>query len=300
MDVIASNFQKSQRSLPGSKQAGWKMPSFQTHLTILDLPHELILIVLESVESLSDLAALIKTAPSFNNVWKTRTASISAAILPTAIECYSQALMLEEDLHPEEPVGFEMVLQRHSRIVRAARCANEVWDLFLLDFATEYFTNSPEIIRRLHYRNHRHDFKLMLYWMWRVVGASAYKPFKLPADLCSNLHRLPRGHLLPLCEVTAWLGGKLSAQVKNTIAKMRNVYRPRDRVRYSYHDRWMVCCEELWNLDFFTKCHNDYFVRHLQVTPLRPPYGRMYHSYNFFGYRDQLQIARRSLCRLYY
>lgn len=276
------------------------MPSSQIPPTILDLPHELILIVLEFVDSLSDLAALINTAPIFNHVWKTRTASISAAILPTAIECYPQAFSLEEGLHPEAPVTFEMVLQRHSRIVKAARCVNEVWDLFLPDFATEYFIDSPENSRRLHYREHRHDFKSMLYFMWSVVGASAYKPFKLPADLCSNLHRLPRRYTLPLCEVTAWLGRNVSTQLKSTIAKMRNIYCPRDRVRYSYQGRWMVCCEELWDSDFFTRWHHDYFLRDLQLTPLRPPFGRMYYSCNFFRYRDALQIARRRFCSIRY
>ena len=260
--------------------------------TLLDFPHELVLIVLESVNSLTDLAALINTAAIFNNVWKTRTASISAAILSTAIECYQRACSLEEELHPEAPVGFEMVLQRHSRIVKAARCANEAWELFLPDFAPEYFSNPPELLSVLHYTDHRHGFKSMFYYMWGVVGASAYKPFKLPADLCASLHRLPRRYIVPLCEVTAWLGGKLSTRLKRIIAKMRNVYCPRDRVRYSYQDRWMVCCEELWHLDFFTKCHNSFFVRDLQVAPLRPLFGRMYHSPNFFNNRDALQIAR--------
>ena len=274
------------------------MPSSQIPPTILDFPHELILNVLESTDSLSDLVALINTAPIFNNVWKTRTASISAALLSTTIECYPQALSLEEVLHPEAPVGFEMILQRHTRIVKAARCVNEAWNLFQLDFALEYLGDSSKSLSLLHYRDHRHDFKSMLYYMWRLVGASAYKPFKLPADLCSNLRQLPQRYFLPLCEVTVWLGGKVSTQLKRALARMRNVYCPCDRVRFSYQDRWRVCCEELWNLGCFTKCHNDYFVQDLQVAPLRPPYGRMYHCYTYFSCRDALQIARRRFYQL--
>ena len=274
------------------------MPSSQIPPPILDLPHELILIVLESVDSLSDLASLIKTAPIFNNVWKARTASISAAILPTAVECFPHALSLEKGLHPEAPVGFDLSLQRHSRIVKAARCANEAWELFLFDFTPEYlFSNSPES-PMLHYGDHCFDFKSMFFFMWWVVGDSAYKPFKFPTDLCAALDQLPRRYILALCEVTAWLGSKLSSQLKRIITKMRNVYCPRDRVRYSYQDRWMVCCEQLWNSDFFTKYHNDYFLHDLQLAPLRPPYGRMYHSCNLFAYRDALQIARERFCEL--
>ena len=274
------------------------MPSSQIHPTILDFPHELILTVLESIDSLSDLAALINTAPIFNNVWKSRTASISAALLSTTIECYPQALSLEEELHPEAPAGFEMNLQRHSRIVKAARCANEAWNIFQLHFTLEYLSDSSESLSLLHYRDHRNDFKLMLYYMWRVVGASAYKPFKLPADLCSNLRRLPRRYILPLCEVTAWLGGKSSTQLKRTLARMRRVYCPCDRVRFAYRNRWRKCCEELWNSGFFTKCHTDYFVQDLQVAPLPRPFRRMYHYNTYFLFRDELQIARRRFYQL--
>ena len=269
------------------------MPSSQIPPSILGYPHELILMILESVDSLSDLAALISTAPIFNNVWKARTASISAAVLSTAIDCYPHALSVEKDLHPEAPVGFEMVLQRHSRIVKAARCANEVWQLFLLDFAPEYFTNLPESLSLGHYNDHRLDFKSMLYWMWLVVVASYYRPFAFPAGLYANIHRLPQWYILPLCEVTAWMGGKLCTRLKRIIAKMRNVYPPCDRVRFSYQDQWLACCEKLWQLDGFTKLHTDYFIRELQVAPLNPPYGPMYHSCNLFSNLDALRIARR-------
>lgn len=266
--------------------------------TILDLPHELILIVFESLQSLSDLGALINTAPIFNNVWRTSTASISTAILPTAIECYPQAFSLEQGLHPEVPVGFEMSLQRHSRIVKAACCANEVWDLFLLDFDLAIL-HYPASSKPQHLTDHRQDFKSMFYYIWGVVGASTYKPFKLPADLCSNLHRLPRRYILALCEVIVWLAEKVLTKFKTTISKMRHIHSPCDHVRYSYQDRWIVCCEALWRSDFFTKLHIDYFVQDLQVAPLRPPYGRLYHSCNFFAYRGPLLFARREFCRLY-
>lgn len=268
------------------------MPASPNTPGILDLPHELIFMVLGFTNSIPDLAALIRTAPVFNNVWKLRTASISEAVLSKDIESFPQTLLLEETLHPEPPIGFDMKVQRHNRIVKAALCANEAWNLFLRDWKAK----TPY---RGHYPIHDSDrpmFKETLYWMWRVVATATYKPFlSLPQGLNENLDQLSRWHILPLCELTVWLAGRSNARLKRMTAKMRKTYLPRDRTRYAYHHRWVDCCQQLWHSSYFTKCHNDHFLHDLRAAPIiGPPYGRLYYGPNYWELYHRLSAARQS------
>ena len=263
--------------------------------SILDLPHELIVLVLELTSSVPDLAALIGTAPIFNNVWKLRTASISEAVLSKDIECYPQALLLENTFHPEPLVGFEMTVQRHSRLVKAARCADEAWKLLLSDFTGR--TSYQKIPYPIH-DSDRPMLKEVFYWLWRVVGTATYRPFRFPADLKENLDQLSRWHILPLCELTVWFAGRLNARLKRTTAKMRNTHLPRDRTRYAYHCRWVDCCEQLWRLGRFTDRRNDHYQHDLHVVPMWTPRGHIFYGPNYWFLYERLSAARQSYERV--
>ena len=251
---------------------------------ILRLPHEFLFMIFEYMDSLSDLVALIRTSATFNTIWKTRTASISTIVLTWNIECYSEALSLEEKLCPEPAAGFEAAVRRHERIIKAASCVDNAWKLFCSNYVR--VTNE----HRLYYRAR---FKKMFYWTWKIVGASIYRPFKLPKELRDELALLQfqQLYILPLCELTVWIAGTYNSGIKKNFAAMHKIYPSRDRVRFAYHDRWTTCCEQLWQFNDFQKCHQDHFALSLQTNPLLP---------SFYSVRNDafLQESRWKSCEV--
>ena len=86
------------------------------HTSILDLPCELILYILEDGDSTSDLSALIATAPIFRDVWKVHTATMSTKVLSREIGCWLEALELDEARRSNSPVELTAEIRRHDRM----------------------------------------------------------------------------------------------------------------------------------------------------------------------------------------
>lgn len=105
--------------------------------TLLDLPAELIVNILESAPDSHGLFALILTAPAFALVWKPHAFTISHTVLRRSVECYSSARQLDLTSTLIFPTLFEQTVQRHKRILATASCVDAFYELFLDDYITE-------------------------------------------------------------------------------------------------------------------------------------------------------------------
>ena len=63
--------------------------------TLLDLPAELILHILEAAGDSADLFSLVLTNPGFSSVWRTHAATIAPKVLARSVDCYSKAQQLD-------------------------------------------------------------------------------------------------------------------------------------------------------------------------------------------------------------
>ena len=227
--------------------------SFPDSSGLLHLPTEVILYILEAVDSLSDLRCLILTAPQFNHVWRAHTTSISSAVLSRKIDCFAEASTLEESVHSELPVGFGPALERHKRIISAACLASTAYELFREDYnPTLYY----QFVVHWHDED-RQSFKRCFYWVWVAVVTSTYKPFRLQKPLCP--FPLPREDTLALCELIVWVRAGTYTVVSPLLSRTYGLYHHSDRVRCAQSRRWQVCCRDIWQKPEFEKVRAAYW-----------------------------------------
>ena len=219
-----------------SRALGPKMPK------LLDLPHELVLSILQNTE-LPELYSAILSHSTFNNIWKSHTSTISKAVLSNSIECPPEAMHLAHAASSERPIDFAEAVERHKRIVSAAKCVSDMYDAYLHD-VDAYLHDALAYPRlQLLCPETRRACIRAFYWLWSAVLTSQYKPFKAAKPMA----RLPPRAMLTLCEIFLWIPVQAYACVYSPIAKARRIYPPlSSRPRVAQHRRWQICCQRLW------------------------------------------------------
>ena len=215
---------------------------------VLSAPPEIISEILQYLD-ISGLYSAIRAHSRFNNSWKLNTATISASVLNRSIDCYPQALRLDQVGVLTHPAGSEAILQRNNRIVAAAQCVSSTYDLYLQNLVAcrgDRFSHSRRPLCHLNNDTNRQAFKQAIYWLWEMILTAEYvggydKDCRLPKPLEQH----PRLVLLSLCEFLSWK--PMYSGLYNIISRTRRVYNsfPR-RPRLSHHMRWLMCCDVLW------------------------------------------------------
>ncbi|KAG7005303.1 hypothetical protein G7Y79_00020g048310 [Physcia stellaris] len=253
------------------------MPSARKHLGPGDLPVELILAILENLD-LSDLYSAIRAAPIFNRVWRLHTASISAASLARSIECYPEALQLDQALQSTTFHRFESPLKRHNRLVLATKCVSAAYQTFLQDYLKEYRLGGRFRFYEFYEDNEedRMAFKRAFYWFWRLALSETYRP---------TTHRRPNGTnpyessqlSKPLDfprRCTVFFVWGLLAYIRReayrclfvVLSKVQRVYgKGEDRQRQSIQWRWQNYSEQLWNDPGFVALRKKYWENDVLV-----------------------------------
>ena len=237
--------------------------------TLLDLPAELILYILEAASDSADLFSLILTSPGFASVWRTHAATIAPKVLARSVECYSEAQQLDIACYmPPQKVNtasdlirhptFEEAAKFHKRILTGARAIDSLYTCFLADVQFlrpfEHLATAEE----------RQSTKRALYYLWRLVRASSFSPRKAGQCIISlplNLN-IPQFHdTLPLCKILDWVhhNGTSSSRLQKLIMKTHKIYGLMDKVRYAHPQRWLKCCEALWRADAFRLSRRKYW-----------------------------------------
>ena len=232
----------------------------------LHLPVEIALYILQAASSASCLKSLILVAPSFNNVWKAYTASISSVVLGRSIEGFDDVLKLEETVHPQLAAGFEPALERHKRLSSAASLASSAFEDFVYDYPHTFSCNLWHVQPYLAEPLGRRSFKRCFYWLWMLVITSEYKPlvFHQPLDPFP----LRRSDTLCLCELIIWivLGSGKYTTPSSIFGKAYRIYHLKDRVRCAQHRRWELCCKSLWQQVPFQQARRDHWSLDLGMT----------------------------------
>jgi len=229
--------------------------------TLLDLPAELSLCILEAAHDSNDLFSLILTAPSYASIWKHHTASVSAKVLARSIECYSSARQLDLDLYPvtqqpgfasnlNDASGFHEAVQSHRRILDVDRCVDAFYTLFLEDCTHDSWGS-------YHYEatiEERQSIKRALYYIWRLVRTSTYgrkKAGDRPVSLPPNLNNPELSDTLATVEIMSWAYNQSSSSIrlKGLISRAHKIYDPTDNVQCAQLKRWQLCCHALWRVD---------------------------------------------------
>ena len=252
---------------------------------LLDLLVEILLYILQAANSLSDLKSLILAAPSFNNVWKAYTASISLGVLGRTIEGFDQVLKLEETVHPKLAAGFEPAIQRLKRITSAARLASCAYEDYIFNFShnsvyrelfpafdsgqEEFCLRDPES---------RRSFKRSFYWLWMLVVTSEYKPLVLHQPL--DPFPLRRSDVLTLCELSGWIVDGVFPPPFSIFSKAYRIYKRKDRVRCAQNRRWQLCCISLWQQIRFRQVRRDHWSLDLGMIVSEP----FYEAPNAYGH----------------
>jgi hypothetical protein len=231
--------------------------------TLLDLPAEIILHILEAAHDSNDLFSLILTAPIFASIWKLYAASVSTKVLAHTIECYPSARQLDLDVYPltQQPglashvnvaSGFYETVQSHRRILEVDRCVDAFYTLFLKDctrrddvWGPYYFEANIE---------ERQRFKNAFYYVWRFVKTSTYGPKKAgycPISLPPNLNNPELSDTLVIVEIMSWMyhHGCSNARLNKLFSRAHKIYGPTDRVQCAQSQRWIMCCHALWEVD---------------------------------------------------
>lgn len=207
---------------------------------LLDLPPEIVLYILKHLD-VSGLYAAIRSHSIFNSSWKSHNRLISAAVLSNSIESYPEAFQLEQAAHSEIPTDFQAVVRQNKRMMDAARCVSNIYELYLEDYVR------PWLLSRKHHKltgKNRRAFKRAFYWYWKAVLTAQYKPFRAlkPLDQLS-----PRA-VLSLCELLLWVASKSFSCLYGPIARTQRIYgRLYNRPRLSAHRKWQICTDNLWD-----------------------------------------------------
>ncbi|CAF9938289.1 MAG: hypothetical protein HETSPECPRED_001020 [Heterodermia speciosa] len=242
---------------------------------LLDLPVEIVLYILQAADSLSDLKSLILTAPSFNNVWKVYTASISRGVLGRNIECLDEILNLEKAVHPKLAAGFGPALERVKRITSAACLASSAYEDYIFIYSRisfyqdllvpcgsgreEFCLRDPE---------NRRSFKRSFYCLWMLVITSEYKPLVPRQPL--NPFPLQRKDVLSLCELAIWILSHVTPAPSSLFRKASRIYNLKDHVRCLQNRRWELCCISLWQQPHFGQIRREHWSLDLGLTITEP------------------------------
>ncbi|KAL8788234.1 MAG: hypothetical protein Q9195_007403 [Heterodermia aff. obscurata] len=247
--------------------------------TLLDLPVEIVLYILQAADSFSDLKSLILTAPSFNNVWKAYTASISSGVLARNIEGFAQVLKLEETVHPKLAAGFEPAIERIKRITSAACLAECAYEGYVFNYSrnTRYKNlfvccDSGQEKFCLRDPESRRSFKRSFYWLWLLVITSESKPLVLHQPL--DPFPLRRTDVLSLCEILWWIVAVYENPPQLSIfRKAYRIYNVEERVRCPHNRRWELCCITLWKAPRFQQTRREYWSLDLGISVPEPSLG---------------------------
>lgn len=248
------------------------MDSPQESPRMIRLPGEIVLCILQAVHSLSDLKSLILTAPSFNDVWKVYTASISSVILERSIEGFDELLKLEVTVHPKCSAGFEPALERLKRIVSAASLASRTHKDFVRDYSRSISPYNPlQLESYLEEPEGRKSFKRSFYWLWTFVITSEYKALAHHQPL--DPFPVRRSDILSLCELTVWIISFAYPPPSSILGKAYRIYNRKDRVRCAQTRRWELCCVSLWQQVPFQQARRDHWSLDLGLTVSEPRHG---------------------------
>lgn len=271
---------------------------------LTNLPVEIILCIMEELDSPTDLMSLILTAPFFNNLWKRHTFHISTAVLSNSLDCFPEsAKRLEEAVHPEHPVGFHAAVARHTRMLRAAQYISYMYELFKANY------------RRTPYPNKNQDriwFETSFYFLWHHVVTASYKPFRFVHQHQIDDHfPLPEeDNLLTLCELIVWIRNIQDHKVASDqiFRRAGRIYRHRSSLdnndniidRYgnsgggsttnkkqlSQSKRWSICCAAVWYHPWFEEVRKDYWIIGLHLHTPEP--GGWYPGDMYFHARPRI------------
>ena len=210
---------------------------------LLDLPPELVLSILQNIE-LPELYPTIRSNSIFNNIWKLHTSTISTAILSNSIECFPEAMHLAHAASSERHINFEKAIEKHKRVVSAAKCVSDMCDAYLHNGNPYLHDALP--YRRFHllHPETRRACIRAFYWLWTAVLTSQYKPFRA----VKPMNRLPPRAMITLCEIFLWIPVQGWACFYSLITKTRRIYPPlNSRLRLAQHRRWQICCQKFWH-----------------------------------------------------
>ena len=252
IEGLASLPQRRFSNLPSFAQ--WrKKPTWPSGVARLsDLPPEIVLYVLKEL-NVSGLYAAIRSHRIFNDSWKFNTRLISAAVLSKSVECYPAAVKLDRTAVADLPAGFQAVVEQSKRILNAAECISVMYEIWLQDVVD--FPGPTTCPGRLHYVKslaNRKAFKCAVYWIWRMVLTTQYKPFQLQKPL----EKLPARATLSVCEILIWIRETAYTCLYGPISKMQRIYANLNpRPRLLQHRRMELCLRALLeDAEFDTNC----------------------------------------------
>ena len=235
-------------------------------LDVLGLPSELVLSILQNLE-LPELYSAIQSHSIFNNIWISHTSTVSTAVLSNSIECFPEAMHLANAASPERPAKFEEAVEKHKRIVYAAKCVSDMYDVYLHDVdAYIHYTLTFSRLQSLLPETRRACIRAF-YWLWEAVLTSQYKPFKA----AKSMNRLPPRAMLSLCEIFLWIPVQAYASIYSPIARARRIYPPlSSRPRLAHHRKWQICCQRLWYDPEFRANRREAWTKILEIKAEEP------------------------------
>jgi len=287
---------QSSTDMPQSRKKRRTLKTLRTHRwphthgtprTLLDLPTELHLYILEAAHDSNDLFSLILTAPNFASVWKLHAASVSAKVLARSIECYPSAIQLDLDIYPltQQPgfasdlnvaSDFYETVQSHRRILEVDRCVNAFHTLFVEDctrdnWGSYHYESSSEESQR----------KRALCYVWRLVKTSIYgrqKAGHCPISLPPHLNNPELSDTLATVEIISWVywvyyDDCSSIHLERLILEAYKIYGPTDKVRCAQLRRWIECCNALWRADAHRLLRQKYWDA-IGLKQAEPPWLR--------------------------
>ena len=252
--------------------------------SLLDLPPELIVHILECAHDLTDLFSLILTNRTFASLWKNHATSISPSVLSRNIDCFESAWANDIACFSANPTptDFKQALQRHQRVLAGARCIDAMYTHFLKDWIVDiHQENIYDGPMPYEYRprysptpQERQSTKRAFYYLWRIVRTSSYSLQKTKISynerqlfgrhdifLSPELDKLERHEILPLCEVIGWVWyyGQMKKHLIKLFKQLYRIYGPMDKARCPQPQRWYLCSQAFWNSASFCRTRQEHW-----------------------------------------
>ena len=115
------------------------------------------------------------------------------------------------------------------------------------------------------------SFKRPLYWLWTLVVTAQYKPIILQEPM--DPFPLRRNDILPLCELSIWIGTAEQMELLPLYDMINRIYRRRDRKRCAQSRRWQLCCQPIWGQPELEKAREKHRSLDLKMRGKEPPCG---------------------------